>query len=146
MLALPRRRVLLALAGFAAFAVFGASSQASLAQDAATQALAGRWRVTRIGGDPIAARHAPMLELRGREYGGKDGCNVMRGTLTHLDGRAIAFGDAATTRMACPPPIMGVADRFHAALRSARGYRVARGGLRLTDAQGGVVVVARRAR
>lgn len=136
------RRVAFALFGLAALAAWGAAAQT--ASDA--PALDGQWRVTRIGADPAPTRRAPFLEFQGLTFGGRDGCNAMRGTLTRLDGRAIVFGEAATTRMACPPPTMRVADSLHEALRAARAYRIENDVLTLVDAQGGVALVARKAR
>lgn len=68
--------------------------------------LAGtRWALLSINGMSAEGR-AAMLNFDGRGVSGSTGCNSFNADYV-LDGMAISFGPARTTRMACAPRLMG---------------------------------------
>jgi heat shock protein HslJ len=87
----------------------------------------------------------PQSELTARfgsdgAIGGSSGCNTYRGPYT-LDGEALTFGALATTRMACPAPILDQERAFLAALQSTTGFSLADGRLTLVDETGSTQAV-----
>lgn len=155
LLSQPSRPLRAALRGLAlaaaltGLACVGASAQPSPitpSLDGPAREIAGGWRVTQVGGAVLATDSRARLEFRGRDYSGNDGCNQMSGRLSRASGGHIRFGMAATTRMACEPAIMKAADALHAALAAARGYRLSGARLTLSDARGGVVLLAEQVR
>lgn len=72
----------------AALAVAPASAQAPL----------GEWTIAGIAGDPVTG--APTLTIAADGYSGSSGCNRFFGSVT-VEGPAITFGPAGTTRMMC---------------------------------------------
>ncbi len=59
---------------------------------------------------------------------GSGGCNRYAGPV-RIDGRSIAFGPLAATRMACPPAIDDQETKFFAALEDARRFALDSRGL-----------------
>lgn len=98
------------------------------------------WRLVRIaradGGEVrpgIGETHTLALMPEGR-YGGQAHCNRFGGGYTLAGGDAIAFGDAATTLMACPEP--STADAYLGALGAATRFERAGDALALHTADG----------
>lgn len=73
----------------------------------ATAELAGEWDLVELNGAPVSAgdfRQFIHFDLSGKRFSGNAGCNRMTGALEYDESQAgkLKFGDAATTRMACP--------------------------------------------
>jgi heat shock protein HslJ len=66
---------------------------------------------------------------------GSAGCNRFSGTYT-MEGESLSFGPLATTRMACPEPIMEQERAFLAALESTTQFTQTGDRLTLRDADG----------
>jgi heat shock protein HslJ len=87
----------------------------------------GGWRVIRLGDGPVPGG-AVLTMAFGRDgrVAGRSACNRYRGAYT-LTGEGLGFGPLATTRMACPPPVMATEARF---------LELVRGVTRVTTGQG----------
>jgi len=96
------------------------------------------WVLADLPGAPLAADAPATVRFDDGRAAGSDGCNRFTVGYT-TQGSAIDFPQrAASTQMACPPPIMKQADAFMAALTGARSYRIAEGRLQLLAADGSV--------
>lgn len=85
---------------------------------------AGRWLAEDIRGGGVIDRAQSTLELTADgQVSGSGGCNRFAGRAT-INGADILFSPMATTRMACPPTVMGQEARFLSALEEARGWRI----------------------
>ena len=99
------------------------------------------WRITDIAGTalrPAPDRREPHLILRSGDppaYGASLGCNRLRGRLA-LEGDSLSFGPAATTRMACPPPLDTREQALAQALARVAGWQIDTTTLELFDAAG----------
>ena len=81
--------------------------------------LAGsEWRITRLGPVPPTTPLLVGFKPDGTVWG-EAGCNRFRGTYQEK-GQSLTIGPLATTRRACPPPIMAQEAAFIAALQSTR--------------------------
>ncbi len=63
------------------------------------------WRIDSINGLPIESPEA-MLRFDGQTVSGSAGCNQISAPYV-IDGMAVSFGPARSTRMACQPQLMG---------------------------------------
>lgn len=107
--------------------------------------LAGReWRVIAVAGSrlPAGTRVSLAFQPDGR-VSGRSGCNRFAGKAT-VGNDAITFGPLASTRMACPPPLMQLETSVLAVLGSARTWTIERGRLTIS-ATDGRTIEARRA-
>jgi copper homeostasis protein (lipoprotein) len=101
------------------------------------------WRLVQLKGEAVGApapgRREPRLQLR--QQGGKGrfaasvGCNQLIGGYQRK-GSEISFAPAASTMMACPPPLAELERRLTAALAETRSLRIAGNTLELQDAAG----------
>jgi heat shock protein HslJ len=66
---------------------------------------------------------------------GSGGCNRLMGGF-ELDGQKLRFLPLASTRMACPEPLMAFERRYFRAVELVRGWRIDDGTLVLLDADG----------
>ena len=74
------------------------------------------WRIVEIDGNPIADEvKADITFTNQGQVSGSSGCNRFSGAYT-LTGESLTFGNAATSRMACPPPHMDAEQAFFEAL------------------------------
>lgn len=82
--------------------------------------LNGAWNVTQVGdmrvGDDSEARL--VFDINEERIHGNTGCNIINGTLRLIDTRinGLEFTDLATTRMACPEPVMALEQAMLLAL------------------------------
>lgn len=76
--------------------------------------------------------------------GGKSGCNRYRSTMTIGDD-SLVFGPAMGTKMACPPPLMEIEDKYLHTLESVATWRLLGGNLELQDSAGRTLLVFARA-
>lgn len=103
------------------------------------------WVVEDIGGAGLidSSRVTLVFGADGR-VAGSGGCNRWFGGYAGT-GAALTIGDIGATRMACPPALMMQEQRFFEALSRVAGFAIDdTGALRLTDAAGGVLILARR--
>lgn len=105
------------------------------------------WRIVRLGGNPVSTtqgRREPHLLLRdqGRRsgYAATIGCNQLLGSYT-VGVEAIGFKSAASTLMACPPPLDALEKRLGEALAKARRWRINANTLEFFDATGAAVAL-----
>ena len=98
------------------------------------------WRLVRIalagGGEvrPGAGETHTLAFLPGGRFGGQAHCNRYGGSYTLAGDDTVAFGDAATTLMACPGPT--TADAYLRALAAATRFEQRGDGLLLHTADG----------
>jgi putative lipoprotein len=99
--------------------------------------LAGsRWVARTIEVRASADKVQSTLEfLADGRVAGSTGCNRYSGAVS-IDGSAIRFGPLASTKMACPPPMMDQEQRFSQALAQSVRWRLDGGDLLLFDAGG----------
>jgi len=103
----------------------------TLRRATANAALAGTyWRIVRLGEasvSPTAGRREPHLLLRAEDerkrFAATVGCNQMAGGYS-ADGEAIRFTQAASTLMACPPPLDALERRLLETLDKTRRWRI----------------------
>ncbi|HET9068886.1 MAG TPA: META domain-containing protein [Amaricoccus sp.] len=114
-----------------------AEPEPAAAADAATTALVGSWTLGGLTGEAaVAPGVVSSLTLTAAGSAeGNGGCNNFHGTYS-LEGETLRFGPIASTRRACPPPVMEQETRFFAALDATRGMRIEAGSLLLLDASG----------
>jgi uncharacterized lipoprotein YbaY/heat shock protein HslJ len=99
------------------------------------------WRIDSLLGEPMGAmdnRREPHLVLYGApetRFRATVGCNRLIGGYTR-DGDRLTFGAAASTRMACPPPIDAAERSLRAVLEATRTVRQAGQTLVFEDADG----------
>lgn len=97
------------------------------------------WDVTMLtmGGTLTGVPSAiPMtLQLADGSANGSGGCNGYSATYT-LDGAALAFGPAMSTKMACEEPAMSLESAWFDALAKVASYRISGSTLVLEDADG----------
>lgn len=72
-------------------------------------ASAAEWRIATVNGTVAQAEGLIDFAADGA-FGGNTGCNNLRGKARFADGLLIIDGPVATTRMACPDPIMQQED------------------------------------
>jgi heat shock protein HslJ len=78
------------------------------------------WLVDDIGGRGVIDRARTTLQfLEPGQVAGHTGCNRFFGPV-EVNGESIAFGNLATTRMACPEALMTQEQRFLGAMAKAR--------------------------
>jgi heat shock protein HslJ len=93
------------------------------------------WIAERIGGQAVGGDTRPTVTIAGGRVTGSGGCNRLMGSAT-ISGDGISFTGLATTRMACPGPVMAQEKAFLDALMAARTFRLEAGSLSLQDAAG----------
>lgn len=97
------------------------------------------WVLAEMPGQVVAQERAPTLRLENGRAHGSDGCNRFTAAY-HADGERFQItGDIASTRMACPDPVMRLAEAFVGALAQARSGRIQSGRLVLADVDGNVL-------
>lgn len=95
-----------------------------------------RWKVTSIGGRPVAGQRPLTLSVAAdHQVGGSGGCNNYF-TEVSMSETTLSFGPPAATRMACAPEVMEQEAAFFAALAAVASYELDGSGLRLLDAAG----------
>jgi heat shock protein HslJ len=125
-----RRSVLTALSALAASALWPGQSPATSEPFAALTA--GSWRIDLIDGaetSPSGAGDFPVLTiLEDGRLAGSSGCNRFMGRITVRPGGRVEIGPIASTRMACPEPLMAQERALFDALEAAEFAGLATGG------------------
>ena len=98
------------------------------------------WRAEEIAGRGVLDRVQPDLGFTadGRVRG-QSGCNGFSGPYA-VDGASLRIGPVAATMVGCFGAIGEQEGRFLAALRAVRGWRMERGLLHLTNAEGATLI------
>jgi heat shock protein HslJ len=93
--------------------------------------LGTEWQLVQIGATPaqreagVHARPARLvLRREDHRYDGSSGCNRIFGTY-RLDGESLGLAPVASTKMACPGPLMQQERKLVAALEATTRYRAA---------------------
>jgi putative lipoprotein len=94
------------------------------------------WTATSIGGRPVVGTRPLTLSVS-PDYraGGSGGCNNYF-TEASIEGKAIAFGPPAATRMACAGDLMAQEHAYFTALSAVASFEIEGNSLRLYDAAG----------
>jgi putative lipoprotein len=104
------------------------------------------WRLASLAGAPLPPEaRDPVIRFdagaHGATFAASAGCNRFAGTV-RIDGDALAFGPARSTRMACPPPLDAAEAALSDALARAVRWQADGATLRLFDASGAVLLEA----
>ena len=106
--------------------------------------LVGSWTVEFIGERPVINRSPAFIQFtEDDKVGGNSSCNRFTSSYTFSETQ-LSFGQAASTRMACPQVLMEQEQRFLAALARVAQVQLENGMLELTDADGALVFKASR--
>lgn len=101
------------------------------------------WTLAALPGTALPIGPTATLSFEGGRMQGSDGCNRWGAPYVATDGKLQVTGPMVGTQMACPEPAASLALAYHAALSTARGYRLAGAEgartLELTDATGATV-------
>lgn len=105
------------------------------------------WRIAQLQGEPIAVapgRREPHVVLRqateGLRYAATIGCNQLVGAF-EISGDRLSFKRAATTLMACPPPLAELERRLGETLDAVRHWHIRGSTLELKDSAGGSIAL-----
>ncbi len=102
------------------------------------------WRIDRLMGETLEAMqnrrkpHLIFLDDEGARFRATVGCNQLFGRYER-EGDLITFGDVASTRMACPPPLDAFERRLGDALRMTRQIILQENRLELLGGDGTVL-------
>jgi heat shock protein HslJ len=105
----------------------------------------GEWRAVDLNGVPVGPGASVTLRLENGQVSGNAGCNRYSGTFrASRPQQQIRFGPLATTRMACPGPVMEQEGRFLSIMEAVTGYTFyGDGGLSLVAADGRAIRLRR---
>jgi len=86
------------------------------------------WKLTEVNGEHTVVQEGEnaahlLLDATENRFSGSTGCNRMTGTFA-LEGNSLHFDAAATTRMACPEPLMKQERAVTTVLGTISGYRI----------------------
>lgn len=139
----PSLLFVLMLAGCAATSSEGPNTAGGGAGMSDAPVIAGQWSIRTIDGRQLEGEQPAMIAFADGRVSGTTGCNRISGTY-EIDGNVVTIGPLATTRMACPPPLMARETALLAALTgpltAATG---AGGGVTLTAGTGTAIGLAR---
>lgn len=131
--------------GLAAVVVFLAACQHKGAERPSSEILTEhKWVVEQIAGQPINANSRVTLLFSGDgRIAGRASCNRLSGHYSvESDSDTLQFSDLATTKMACPEPLMEQERRFVEALGSVQSYALSQHGALMLYRDQEVVVEA----
>ncbi len=94
------------------------------------------WNLSALPGQASLAGRPATLHFSGGRVHGSDGCNRYSGTYSAAGEKFTIRENLASTKMACPGPIMRQAEAFTRALTKASAWRKEAGQLVLLDAGG----------
>lgn len=104
--------------------------------------LDGDWVLTHLKGETVPDDVQITLSVADGGVTGRAACNGYMGSLVR-DGAKVSFGPLASTKMACPPPLMEWERRFLAAMQEVSLAEGAAASLSLSDDAGDTVLVFR---
>ncbi len=114
------------------------------AQDSTASLANTYWRIDSLMGEPVSAMenrrepHLVLMEGPQTRFRATVGCNQIIGGYTHQTGR-LTFGHAASTMMACPPPLDEMERRLVEVLSMTGRFRLGGDRLDLLDNTGAVL-------
>ena len=115
---------LLFLAGLFLVFLQGKQMTGQIAAGGGAELTGVRWRPTYIGPEAVPGDAGLWVEFAvDGSVNGHAGCNTFFGSLTQTDS-GIEVGSLASTRMACPEPIMNRESAFLSALQQATVFEV----------------------
>lgn len=101
------------------------------------------WVLSTLSGEePLSGQRVTLHFADGKVHGG-DGCNRYSGSYTATGEKLRVVGPLASTRMACPEPVMRQADAFSNALTRSAAFRKDSRQLTLLDADGRTLATLR---
>lgn len=104
--------------------------------------LLGNWQVETVQDRPVVDRSpASIAFAKDGSFSGNASCNRMAGEYVWKEGK-LELGQAAVTRMACPPALMEQEQRLLAALALVAQARLENGLLLLEDIAGNLMIRA----
>ncbi len=106
------------------------------------QTLEGDWLVVEIDGEPIDTEAAREVRFEGDRVSGKVGVNRFTGSFSR-NGDMLEVGPVALTRMAGPPELMALEQRFTSHLEGA--LEIGQEGTELTLSEGDRAILLSRA-
>ena len=95
-----------------------------------------RWSLVSIGGSPVLASESTSLQFDKGRLSGSDGCNRYSTGYSAAEGRLKIGPNIASTRMACPAPILEEATTFIGMLARTAGFRLDGERMTLLDSSG----------
>jgi len=95
-----------------------------------------RWSLVSFGGSPILASESTSMNFEKGRLSGSDGCNRYSTGYSAAEGRLKIGPNIASTRMACPAPIMEEATTFIGMLARTAGFRLDGERMTLLDGSG----------
>ena len=104
-----------------------------------------RWSLVSIGGSPVLASESTSMQFDKGRLSGSDGCNRYSTSYAVSDGRLKVGPNIASTRMACPQPILEEARTFIEILGRTAGYRRDGERMNLLDGDGRPLAAFRKA-
>ena len=106
--------------------------------------LIGSWTVELIDERPVIDRSPAFIQFaEENRVSGNSSCNRFTGSYAFSETQ-LSFGQAATTRMACPPALMEQEQRFLDGLSKVAQVKLKNGMLEMTDTDGALVFKASR--
>ncbi len=99
------------------------------------------WTLVSLNGQEPLAEAPITIEFAGEQVSGSAGCNQYSGGYT-AEGSELSFGALATTRMACPEPIMAQEAAYLAALEGSASYALEDGRLVIESGDGTLAYAA----
>lgn len=118
--------------------------QQPAAEPAGQEALAGEWRIVRVGQHMLGDDAGATISFDAEGAFSGRLCNSYRGSYI-VEGATISLGQAAATLMACPEPQASQERALFSAFESASTYRIGEDGtLALLDNEGQTLMSAQR--
>jgi heat shock protein HslJ len=105
-------------------------------------ALAGNWRVVALDGASVAAGEDGSFVLQDGRVSGRSFCNRYS-TSAVVAGTVLTLGPIASTRMACPPPLMARERVFLDILQGVTAARITGSTAELIGASGRTISLRR---
>ena len=116
------------------------------AHPADSEALAGKWKVEKIMGEPFAGDAELSFDGQTSLLASYAGCNRMNTRYSSEGKGRLNFGYTASTRMACPENQADAEQRISYAFTQTEAFRIGGSRLLLEDGQGKVLLQAARMR
>ena len=104
----------------------------------------GDWQVVEIAGQPVAeGMEVTLVFMEEGRVAGRAACNRYNGAVSQ-SGDSLQFSQMASTRMACPAPLMETEYRYLTLLQEVVGYQLPQADTLILKAADGGQIVARR--
>lgn len=116
------------------------------AHPADSEALAGKWKVEKIMGEPFAGDAELSFDGQTSLLASYAGCNRMNTRYSSEGKGRLNFGYTASTRMSCPENQADAEQRISYAFTQTEAFRIGGSRLLLEDGQGKVLLQAARMR